>query len=458
MQVMTKPDSDATRFHPTFVLVFASALSSVCVVALIGCSTHASRLVGPRQAFYANDLSQAHAQLDKLAENPKGDETVVQLDLAMVELLRGDAARAERRLLEVRDQWEHLEQKSLAEAAASLVTDDRRRAYSGEDYEKVLVRVFLTLASLMQDGVDAESYTLQTLDKHQQIVARAQEKWGDSVTEGYCSPAIAPYLRGIVREATLHDYDDALAAYRMADTLQPGSAVITADIERVTTGTHSSPGHGVVYVIGLVGRGPYKTETEALATQEALLIADQILSAVGEYSVPPTLAPVKVPQVSSPPMPFEQLGVEVDGRAIATTMPITDLHELALRSYEANMTEVIARSVARRIVKKGAVYTAKDKLQADSSIASLAFDAAGVLWEASESADTRCWGVLPREIQCVRLEIPAGTHQIRLEPIASGSPLASGVLVDVDVVDGRNTYMLSYWPGIESIGDVLISH
>ena len=39
----------------------------------------------------------------------------------------------------------------------------------------------------------------------------------------------------------------------------------------------------------------------------------------------------------------------------------------------------------------------------------LALDVAGVVWEATESADTRCWGLLPDKIQVMRLELPAGT-------------------------------------------------
>jgi len=42
----------------------------------------------------------------------------------------------------------------------------------------------------------------------------------------------------------------------------------------------------------------------------------------------------------------------------------------------------------------------------------LAVDLAGVAWEATESADTRCWGLLPDQIQVLRVELPAGRHEI----------------------------------------------
>lgn len=429
-----------------------------------GCATHAKRLASPRAAFYGNDLTVAHKQLTKLnsksrwpSSRTNNDVSVVELDLAMVEMLQGNFDQAEGRLRQVRDTWDHLEQKSLAEEAASYVTDDKRIAYSGEDYERLLVRVMLTMCSLMSDGIDAESYSLQTLSKQQDLLASAKSKWNKELPPSYCVPPIAPYLRGVLKEASLRDYNEALRYYRAAGDLLPESSILQDDIARAEHGVHSSPGNGVIYVIAMVGRGPFKTEVSQPATQAALQVADVILSQIGEYTLPPTLAPVKVPQIVCPEKPFDLVGVEINGTPVSTTLPITDLHMLATTSYAEKLPTVMARTIARRVIKKGAVYAAKDQFNANSDIASLAFDAAGVLWEASESADTRSWGLLPREIQVLRIELPAGEHQLALEPITAATPVGTKVPCDVRVVNGKNTYVLSYWPDLQPIGRVLVS-
>ncbi len=110
------------------------------------------RLQQPRQLFYDNQIDAAHERLAKLAEKADGTQTVVELDLRW-RTGRGDPSSAEKRLREVRDKWDHLEQASAVEGVASMMTDDQRRAYAGEDYEKLLVRTFLSLSCLMQDGV-----------------------------------------------------------------------------------------------------------------------------------------------------------------------------------------------------------------------------------------------------------------------------------------------------------------
>ncbi|MCC6509131.1 MAG: hypothetical protein IT423_08495, partial [Pirellulaceae bacterium] len=375
------------------------------LLVMVGCSTHAQRLQQPRQLFYDNQLDAAHARLAKLSEKGGRDATVVELDLAMADLVRGDPASAEKRLREVRDKWDHLEQTSAVESATALLTDDQRRAYSGEDYEKLLVRTFLSLSSLMQDGVDAESYTLQLLDKHEKLQVRAGERWGPVASQAYTPPPIGFYLRGLLREATHSNYDDALRAYELTARFLPDPSFVAPDIQRVTSGVHSQPGHGVVYVLALVGRGPYKVEVAEQATSDALLIADRIVSAVGKYSVPPTLAPVKIPRISCPPKPFDVIAVSVanQGQVAGYTLPLADLDALARSTFEARLPEIMARAVSRRVIKKGAVYLAKDQLEASAPLASLGMDAMGVAWEAAESADTRGWGLLPREIQVLRL-------------------------------------------------------
>ena len=431
--------------------------ASSLLFAVAGCSTHAQRLQQPRQLFYDNQLESAHEKLAKLAEKKRSrDATVVNLDLAMTELLQGDPASAERRLREVRDRWDHLEQNSPVESATSMMTDDQSRAYSGEDYEKLLVRTFLSITSLMQDGVDAESYALQLLDKHEKLQIRASERWGENAKNAYAPPAIGFYLRGLLRESTHSNYDDALRAYELTQQYLPDPSFVAKDLERVSQGVHSQRGHGVLYVFAMVGRGPYKVEVAEQATSDALLIADRIVSAVGQYSVPPTLAPIKIPRLASPPKQFDVVAVSVGQQVAGFTLPLADLDHLAHQTYDAKLPEVMARAVSRRVIKKSAVYIAKDQLHA-APLASLGMDAVGVAWEATESADTRCWGLLPREIQVLRLELPVGQHTIAFQPAANGRLVGRPAAKQVDIVDGRNSFVLSYWPDLEPIGEILSS-
>jgi len=397
---------------------FLGALLCWCfgLLAVAGCSTHAKRISLSRSLFYEGQLDACRDRLEKLHKSHRHDRDVTNLDLAVVDLLEGRSAQAQKRLKEVRDRFDHLEQESLSEKTVSMWTDDTARSYAGEDYEKILIRVYLALASLMDDRVDAQSYTLQIQEKHDQVMQRL---WGekpiDAKTDRFSGLPIGFYLRGLLREQTHIDYDDALRSYNQVAQLLPNSPWILQDIQRVTQGVHSQPGCGVIYVFAMVGRGPYKVESVEQPTSDALLIADRIVSALGPYKLPPTIAPIKVPKVVVPESDIQAVEVTVKGQASGSTVSIADIDQLAIETSQAARNQLIARAVARRVIKKATVAAVK-KQTSSNSLASLGFDAAGVAWEALEKADTRCWGLLPRNIQVLRIEVPAGTHTLSFAP------------------------------------------
>jgi hypothetical protein len=431
----------------------------VCVSAA-GCSTYAQRVSKVRSAFYENQLPSAEKLVATDLKKEGGESDVLRLEHAMIQLASGRPREAEQTLRQVRDNFDHLEQADLAETTWSYLTDDKRRAYSGEDYEKVLIRALLSLSNLMYDGTDAEAYSLQMIEKQEQIIAAGVDKHGANPKANYGRVALAPYLRGVLREATHADYDDAERSFAAVVSWRPEFLPGRFDVERATNGRHSEPGHGVLYVFAFTGRGPYKEEAVEAPTSAALLIAGEIVSAVGKQTVPPNIAPVKVPKIVARPNSVQAVKASVNSRPVGATATITDVTLLARQQCDAMMPQTVARAVARRVVKMGVVYGTKEAAGfAKHEAASLAVDLAGIAWEATESADTRCWGLLPDKIQVLRVELPEGEHELLLTPIsANSSAVGATVSQRVWVGDGRNTYALANFPTGSLVGQVLVSH
>jgi len=358
-------------------------------------------------------------------------------------------------------------------------TDEQVRSYAGEDYEKILIRVFLSLSSIMQDGLDAESYTLQIQDKHEELTqsfakrstlakesppdsnrpdAIAQSK-SKSKSQGkeYQPLPLGFYMRGMLREATHRDYDDAVRNYEIASSLLPACLPLQWDLGRARSGVHSQSGHGVVYVFAMVGRGPYKIEVAEQPTSDALLIADRIVSAVGPYKLPPTVAPIKIPDIAVPPSDVDSVGIRMDGHSIGPTASLANIEQLAVSTYRANRNSVIARAVARRVVKKATIAAAK-KGMGKEGLTALGMDIAGIAWEASEAADTRCWGLLPRDIQVLRVEAPAGDHQLQLNALLGNRPVGPAQSTQIRVIDGLNTYVICWFPDSRSSSQIMCSN
>ena len=428
-------------------------------VAVTGCVSHAQRVRDARAAFHRGDLAEADRLIARELDRQDGAADVLTLDRAMVALADGRPADAERLLRGARDRLDHLEQDDAAETAWTWLSDDTSKAYAGEDHEKVLVRAMLAIANLVQDGDDAEAYSLQVTEKQRELVERSLRADGTNPKAAYQQVALAPYLRGILREATHRDYDDAARHFATVVNWQPGFQTAQAHHARATGGLHSQRGHGVVHVFALVGRGPFKAEVVEMPSSLSVMIAGDLLSNGLGRSLPPTLAPITVPRIVTLPAHVGSVQIAAGGHPVARTETITNVSDMAIRQQEAVLPETVGRAVARRSLKKGTIFGMKQGLGlADGSLPAFAMDAAGVAWEASEKADTRCWSLLPDTIQVARLELPAGPHTVTFQPLDhAGRPAGRAVARRVTVADGHNTYAVVAVPESDIVGTPLTS-
>ena len=435
----------------------AALLLLLIATLFTGCSTYADHLRDIRQEFYSGEIDLVTARLDKRLKRPSGETDVLKLEKAMVELCSGRPQQAEQILREVRDQFDYLEQTNVGESALAMLSDDNRLAYAGEDYEKVLIRSMLALSNLMHDGCDARAYSLQVTDKQNQIIDGGLEETGENPKLAYKRVAFGAYLDGVLCEATHSNYDDVARSWAKVVSWEPNFRPGQADMLRATQGRHSQPGNGVLYVFTLVGEGPYKEETVEVPSTVAMLIADRIISHNANHTLPPTIAPIKVPKVVVPRSEVQTVQVAVNGQPVGTTETVTDIGQLAVQQYEAVYPHVLARAVVRRAVKKGVVYGTKEAVGVDNSLVNFAFDAAGVAWEAAEAADTRCWGLLPAKIQVLRIELPAGEHRVALTPAGGFGPVGSETGTAVHIANGHNTYLLANFPRRRLVGQIVTS-
>lgn len=427
------------------------------VAGTAGCATHADRVRVGRELYFGGQAEQAVLAFEGLLPKAGKDRDAMELDLAMAQLFAGRPAEAEQTLRAVRDRFDHLEQTDVAEVALSYLLDDNQRAYGGEDYEKVLIRVVLALANLMHDGGDAEAYCLQAGAKQQQLIEGGASLAEENPKHAYRRVAAGAYLHGVLCEATHGNYDDAARSFATVVSWQPGFTAGESDLWRARKGRHSAPGNGVLYLFAFVGRGPYKREVSEIPTSQAMLVADRIISAVGKHSLPPTLAPIKVPQVVVSENRLDRVLVQINGHPAGATETITDVGQLAVEQHQAVYPYILGRAVARRALKKATVYTVKEQMNHYNVWAGLAMDAAGVVWEATESADTRCWALLPDTIQVLRVELPAGRHTVALRPAWGVMPLGSEMEIAITIEDGRNCYALACCPDARVAGQILVS-
>jgi len=449
---------------------------------LTGCASFGERTAKIRSEFVGGNLEKTNAEIDKALKNKKRSDTdVLKLNRAIVALSSGKPKEAETLLREVRDSFDRHErerEKRIAEKAVSMLLDDNTVSYSGEDYENVLIRVFLALSNLMHDGTDAPAYALQVGHKQNEIIRKGEmkdpknaDKTVNPKAASYRQVAIGQYLIGAMQEATYRNHDDVIRAYEAVNTWEPGFSQGRQDLERARRGVHAQQGNGVVYVFALVGAGPYKVQKNSEVLYEAQILTTFLIAMLSSRPTLPDFSPIMIPSIERPRETVSALSVSISGKWQGQTETLTDIGRMAEEQFEAVKPQIVARAVVRRTLKKGILYGSKELLDVNPWVG-LAMDAGAMVVQSMETADTRSWNLLPAEIQVVRLEVPAGEHRLTLQPMSRVFSMARrGYIVSeasvrtgnqysrtIAVEPGRNTYVLANFPGDELVGSIVVSN
>ena len=456
-----------------------------CTVLLLnsGCKTAARYQLAAIASVDNGTLAAALAEFDKAAEARGANTEVIAIDRALTLLMTGKPTDSEGAFRESRKRLNFLRQKDLREQTTAMITDDKAVAWSGREFEQRMVDNLLIISSLLGNQQDAFAYAAQTTEKlaadRQQLTAlmtepeviavgHSEENREATAPSRFAANALSAYLHAAIRSENPMDADVTQRAIQQVGywsssgdaTGSKPSLIINASF-----GTNSKQGNGVVHIITFAGRITDWLPERAAPTSAALLMADQILSAVSDHTLPPTVAPVQIarPATTVSTHPLTTVArLTLDGQTSVRSRVLVDLNQAAWDSYDADHNEQIARAVSRRIVKKGAVYAAKDQLSvAGGTGADLLLNLGGIAWEALEKPDTRHLHLLPERIEIVQLELPEGDHTLEVSSVATvGKSLApppgtEWQRVPVRVEDGRNTFVLCFRPQRSLVGTLV---
>jgi hypothetical protein len=179
----------------------------------------------------------------------------------------------------------------------------------------------LALSDLMNGGKDAVAYSLQVLERQQEIIDAFEDSDGKRPKENYKLVAFGSYLRAIILDEDPRSRRVAARVFRKVLDMEPGSRNGSQDLERAERGWHSDKGNGILHVLALVGRGPFRVEVREQATADALAIA-QIIWNHHHHDGRPVL--VNMTGLPVPALAFhadnpDAVHMTVDGQDMGTT-------------------------------------------------------------------------------------------------------------------------------------------
>jgi hypothetical protein len=383
------------------------------MVLLSGCaSDYVARTHGVRSAYESEDYPRALSALaSEEKEGSEKDRLLVLLDKGMVLHAAGRWQESITVLAEAERLSQELDAISISEEAGALLSNERQRAYRGEDFEKLMISVLQAL-NYAQLGQDEEALV---------EVRRVNERLEKMVVEEkkpYEHLAIARYIGAVLREDQ-RDWDGAYIDYAKAYELEPGLGSLLEPLLRLAKRT----GRDDTYEALRQKLPDVPHEPLGLNEAQVVVVVEAGLSPVKRshqrpYEGSDELIEIPVYQDRGH---TPQARVTVGERA-ETAVTVTSLERVAKVHLTDRIDRMLARQLASVLVK-GGLAAGVGAITKSKELGFLTF----LVLNSLNEPDLRSWLSLPAEFQLARFRVPAGTHTVRIE--AGGRTLTREVTV-----------------------------
>ena len=366
------------------------------------------------------------------------------LDSAMVRLQCGRYDAAQRFFHEAERTADRLWTESISRNAASLLINDYMRPYPGEDYERAMIHLMSAIGYLQMGQPEEARVETRRLDT---LLHLYNDKYIEKNV--YKEDAFGRYLSGMLNEDD-SAVDDAFIDYLLAarayedykkaygtrlpqalaeDLLRVGAAVGRAEEAASALGNNrefseiparDAGKRGRVVYIHFSGDAPEKVQ-------------DTLFIPTGRGPI--TLAFPKM-VVRPPACGGGRLILQNDATLVELgTELVEDINRIAVKNLNDRKGRVIARTLARAVVKQLAIEGAA--IQGDAETAEAIRVILNALNLFVERADIRSWRTLPGEIHMARDYVPPGTYEAVLSSCGQRTVLAEPLQVEA----GRTRYL-----------------
>ena len=419
--------------QPVAALVLAALMLGQ--VACVGAIRHETDL----EPFLSSNRTAEALQAIEMRHRAPRNETVFLLDKAMLLRMQQQYEASNDAFEQAKEVIEELDAISLREQAAAVTINDSMRSYLPPTFERALIHCFKAMNYLELRQYDSARVEILQLDEF----LKQQDDF---------RLPFARYLSGLVFELN-QEPDNALIAYRKAyEAYRDGGHAVPhllqKDLLRLTDYLGRADEHRQFDEEFALVNWSTQQRFRARARVVAILFNGLIPRKHSHEILAQSPTDGQMHRISTPF--YEQRQTRVYNAMLSSDTAADDselfanLEGHARAALEDAMPGIIARTVARVVIKNRAVDEASD----EQPLLGLALNAFAVL---SEQADTRGWYTLPQEILVTRLELEPGRHDLELLLDGSLRPGASRNWQQIELEPGETVVFGLHWPESYSI-------
>ena len=446
--------------HPQRCRWLASLRSSLAILALMsglgGCATYSGSFGVIERNLAAQQYDVALLNIEKESESKK-NRVLYLLNKGMVLRMKRDFAGSNVALEAAKAEIDRLYAASASENALSVMVNDSTVSYSGDNYERVLLHLYMALNYLELGQPDSARVEALQVDAKLREFA---EKIPDSK---YAEDAFTLYLTGLIYEDR-GEWSDAMISYRSAYNVYKKyltnyavamPSILKLDLMRMARQqglTDELNQYKKEFGIELPNnKGVSKDDGELVFVLNNGLAPIKREKAINSFdAVSGSVVRIALPSYESRNINVVAARITV-GNKQAITELMEDIDVIAKKNLDSHMPAIIARSVARVAVKAAASKQTRQAATRNNNhndamvgmVGALAFQVAAVV---SERADTRSWLTLPSNIQLGRLSLPPGSYSVRVELLGADQQVVTtqdypGIVIR----KAHKTFLSKHW-------------
>ena len=404
------------------------------LLALAGCASDRYLANGGHDLLRRREWDKAAAAFAVEAAKPGVNQVLFLLDQGTAYFAGHKYNEAIEVFLKAEKLTEIKDYTSISEEVGTLATSDNVRGYKGEDYEKVLINVYLAL-----------SYAALGKLEDAQVEARKINlilyKMIHEGKRNYEESPFARYFAAMLWEAG-REWNSAYIDYKKTWELDAGFPDVGRDL------------------VAMAKRMGFNDEEkkwkETFPHVEPRWTGEQLRSPVrgtsseGELVAifEKGLSPAKMPRNdsdSSLPRYIPRFSnsasarLKVNGETTAPFVRVLDIAGTSTRYLEDRIGRMMAAKLAGTAVK-GALAYGVNKLSKNEDLGWIAF----IALLAADRADLRSWRSLPAELQMVRLPLRAGTYDVQVEVLGwSGEVLWTEAFPKLEIKAGQKKFVIA---------------
>ena len=457
---------------------FIPVLISFFIV-LASCSTDYNKLIGTTEAdFYKGKYMDAAKALLPHVNKEDKDQLLFMMECGLMLHAAGDYANSNKVLLGAADLSEKIA-TSISKEAAALLLNETKTNYLGEDFERVLIHMYLGINFLMLDDPDNARVEFKKVND---LLRDVEQTAGRE----YKQNVMAKYLTGIAFETVAdlrnddNDREFAYVEYKQIYELMPELELVHGDLQRLAkklentedynkwaakfNEKHKIPKNaGELIMLYQAGQGAIKVSRGKLLEDKSMNASIKVslngMPMKQGVSIAAVLFALKtaehpIPKFKKRSDKIDHLVISINGKDIGKTELLENIEDTAVKNMEDSYSRMYTKfaagiaakavaSVAAGIVAKKAAEQVKQLGAFAGIIGAVAGAGTGAALASQIQPDLRCWHTLPANLQLGRVYLKPGKYDIEIKFINSAGDVDRTEKQAVEIKEGKKT-LLNY--------------